>query len=105
MINNKIEIIINLNSRVLNYIISSIDYDDQYINNEIIIIRDKFNEINQKINSYKGIFKVNFDNITKNIKDESLNKVFEILDNIQNTSYKLKSFIGNNTFNNSNQNI
>ena len=105
MINNKIEIIINLNSRVLNYIISNIDYDDQYINNEIIIIRDKFNEIRQKINSYKGIFKVNFDNITKNIKDESLNKVFEILDNIQNNSYKLKSFIGNNTFNNSNHNI
>jgi hypothetical protein len=100
ILDNKMRMIINLNEKINNYIISDLNKYEN-LKEEIGIIEMNFKDINKIINKYQNIYQKNLEKISNSIKNESFDS-FDIYNDIKNLSYILENYTENN--NNSIQN-
>ena len=99
---NKIRMIINLNEKIFNYIISNLN-NDENLKEEIGIIELNFKDINKIINNYKNNYQNSLENISNSIKNESFDS-FDLFNDIKNFSSILEILYNNTKNNNTVQN-
>ena len=97
ILENKVRMIINLNEKIFNYIISDLNKDEN-LENEIELIEMNFIDINKNIYKYKNIYQNNLEKISNSTKNESF-YFLDIFKDVKNFSSIIKK-LDNNTENN-----
>ena len=97
ILENKVRMIINLNEKIFNYILSDLNKDEN-LENEIELIEMNFEDINKTIYKYKNIYQNNLEKISNSTKNESFD-FLDIFKGVKNFS-SIIEILDNNTKNN-----